>query len=140
MDRDWLDYFLDRVDVDPETGCWLWRLHCNPVSGYGVIKVRALSAAPLSAHVVSYMVFNGAILSVHQIDHLCFVKKCCNPAHLDAVPGQTNTARYWAEHRTARCPQDHLFDEENTGVGTTGRYCRACARDRMAQRRKKVLV
>lgn len=138
LDRDWLDYFLDRVDVDPETGCWHWRLHKNVRSGYGSMQCRSLAPTPLSTHVVAYMVFNGVIPDGWTVDHLCEVRGCCNPAHLDCVTTQVNTERYWETHRADECPQGHEFTLENTGQGATGRYCRACARDRMARRRGKV--
>lgn len=45
------------------------------------------------AHRAFYERERGAIMSDMQIDHLCRVRACVNPAHLEAVPQATNLRR-----------------------------------------------
>jgi hypothetical protein len=42
----------------------------------------------------------GPIPARLHIDHLCRVRRCVNPAHLDAVTSKENTHRAWAYWRT----------------------------------------
>lgn len=78
------------VDVDAETGCWVWRGYKDH-KGYGQIKV---GGKVRWAHRFAYVVFNGEIpinLTVHHIDK-CRNPSCCNPDHLDLKTRPENTA------------------------------------------------
>lgn len=65
--------------------CWLWEA-CRFENGYGYFDNR-------KAHRVSYELFKGTIPSGLEIDHLCRVRHCVNPVHLEAVPHHTNMVR-----------------------------------------------
>lgn len=52
----WLRIVLGR-DIDPTTGCWLWRGYKHP-KGYGRIRLGPVSAA---THRVAYEAFVGPI-------------------------------------------------------------------------------
>lgn len=49
--------FVDKVEVDNETGCWNWTAYVNP-RGYGEFGVHV---GPEAAHRVSYELFVGPI-------------------------------------------------------------------------------
>ena len=72
------------------------------------------------------------------IDHLCRVRDCVNPAHLDVVTTGENTRRGLRGVLTTHCPKGHAYDELNTFIHHGSRDCRACARERKRLLRTKV--
>ena len=109
-------------------GCWRWQRKIGR-NGYGVFGLRSQLA-----HRVSYEMFIGPIPDGLQIDHLCRVRSCVNPAHLEAVTVGENCRRRDAalaigSHKT-QCPHGHEYTEENTRRAGGRRFCRTCARDR----------
>lgn len=113
-------------------GCWLWRGATN-IKGYG--HVRDTKNGPLlSVHRVMYEAIHGPIPAGLEIDHLCFQRACCNPAHLEAVDRKTNVnrGRHNQFYGVTHCVHGHPFDGDNVKINTNGhRSCRRCARDRM---------
>jgi hypothetical protein len=74
-----------------EHGCWIWQLARNS-RGYGVRwdpKERRLKLA----HRWYYERQHGAVPEGRQLDHLCTVRACVNPAHLEAVSPRQNVQR-----------------------------------------------
>lgn len=147
---DWktLARFLAKFERDDQTGCWEWTDALNN-RGYGSLRVRP--APSRGAHVVAYELFVGPLPAGLEIDHLCRVRHCVNPEHLEAVTRSENMrrapltdalrARRRAGARAAgaatgarnvaktHCPQGHAYDEANTYTTPTGgRACRECQR------------
>lgn len=77
---------LERV---PETGCWLWLGELNR-NGYGRLSVRGKKQM---VHRLSYTLAFGGIPQGRILDHLCRVRCCCNPHHLEPVTVKENTVR-----------------------------------------------
>lgn len=73
--------------------CWLWTA-CRDRRGYGRIDSRY-------AHRLSYEMHVGPIPNGMVIDHLCRVRHCVNPAHLEAVSQQLNVQRQGRHSRNA---------------------------------------
>jgi hypothetical protein len=93
--RSLADRFQGKFDLDA-SGCWLWTASTGR-GGYGKIYL-VVSNEPyvrrlISAHVASYMIHVGPVPSGKEIDHVCRVKLCVNPAHLEAVTHAENLAR-----------------------------------------------
>jgi hypothetical protein len=114
------------VAEDVVTGCWLWT--GGRANGYGSFNTGRRNYL---AHRVSYETFVGPIPSGLTIDHLCRVKTCINPVHLEAVTSRTNTLR--ASNAPAainaaktHCNHGHQFDEANTSRSGGKRNCRKC--------------
>jgi hypothetical protein len=132
--------FWPKVDKDgpiptyrPDLGrCWLWTGSGNG-RGYGQIGEGNRN---LYAHRVAYELAIGPIPIGKQIDHLCRVRNCVNPAHLEAVTqkenvergttGEVNAARQLAQ---THCKRGHPFDAANTYIAPNGqRLCKTCRR------------
>lgn len=129
-----------RVQKDPNTGCWLWTGTINSTTGYGTISV---DAEVRSAHRLSYELHIGPIPAGLQIDHLCRVRHCVNPDHMEPVTQRENLLRSpiapaGVNARKTHCPQGHPYSEENTiwQRSRRGRLCRICqAKPRAGQKR-----
>jgi hypothetical protein len=108
-------------------------------NGYGKINVGGY---PRYAHRVVYEAIVGPIPDGLELDHLCRVPACVNPAHLEAVTHAVNIARGIGGHHQlvkTHCPSGHEYNEANTKVYQGRRYCRRCKvadqrRHRRAQR------
>jgi hypothetical protein len=84
-----------RTPVDRSAPCRIWSGSCND-DGYGHLVIDGQRKY---AHRVSYQLHVGPIRRDHQIDHLCRVPACYEPAHLEAV---TNREKHDARQPSAR--------------------------------------
>ena len=124
--------------------CWEWIGQRNN-RGYSVFYVGP-TAIPrqVLGHRWAYEFFSGQrIPEGMQIDHLCRVRHCVNPDHMEVVTPLINTMRGYSPTRLnaekTACPAGHEYTPENTWVEKNGyRHCRACKRirDRHRIRRK----
>lgn len=119
--------FWAKVDKTPT--CWLWTGAING-NGYGHIKI---DGRMLGAHRVSYELAGRSIPAGLDIDHLCRVHRCVNPAHLEPVTRRVNSLRgvgpLAQKARQTHCLRGHEFTPENTYVWKTTRICRACRQE-----------
>ena len=145
--------FLERfwAKVDDRAGpdaCWLWRGWVND-GGYGIVATRGQPRAiHIRAHRLAYeLTHREPIPAALTIDHLCRVRHCVNPAHLDVVTRGVNVRR--GETTAARhaqvmvCPYGHAYDETNTVWKADGsRGCHTCmrARSRAYYHRRRAVV
>lgn len=115
--------FLSHIDKT-EDGCWLWQGWINP-GGYGRALFNRYSG---QAHRLSYEIHVGPIPEGLTLDHLCRVRHCVNPAHLEPVTHRENVRRGRnAATKRTHCPHGHPYDEANTYINPRGDWeCRAC--------------
>lgn len=120
------------VDTGGANGCWLWTGMLS-TSGYGQFGKR------IAAHRFAYEFAVGPIPNGLQLDHLCRVRNCVNPSHLEPVDPWENWRRGESpaavNRRKTHCKRGHAFDEANTAWalnarGKAYRWCRACNRER----------
>lgn len=135
--------FMSYVIPVPFTGCWLWLGGMYP-SGYGNLRDRPNKDRV--AHRWSYRHFVGAIPEGMQIDHLCRVRLCVNPRHLEVVTNRENCRRGIAGALTTarqlaktHCPQGHPYSGSNLyiGIKTKARFCKTCTRLCAARKRER---
>jgi hypothetical protein len=81
--------FWAKVEVDHE-GCWLWTAALDSV-GYGVFSIGGNRNA--KAHRWLYESAFGPIPNGLECDHLCRVRRCVNPNHIELVTHRENIAR-----------------------------------------------
>lgn len=118
--------FWSRVDRSGD--CWLWTGSLFN-SGYGRFKAERQDRC---AHAWSYELMRSPVPLGLELDHLCRVRRCVNPAHLEPVTPQTNLLRGLglasANSQKTHCVNGHEFSSENTGRASNGgRVCRRCA-------------
>ena len=114
--------FEQKYIPEPNSGCWLWLAGLNP-AGYGIIMTGSRSdgsRGPALAHRVSYRLHHGSIPNGLGLDHLCRVRCCVNPGHLEAVPQRVNSARSeltigTINSKKTHCPQGHEYDATSDG-------------------------
>ena len=81
------------VEVDPETGCWVWT-GADSGSGRGGGYARmSLDGQTVAVHRVAYVCTFGFVSSRRHIDHGCRNRRCVNPAHLELVTPRENARR-----------------------------------------------
>ncbi|MGH2619337.1 MAG: HNH endonuclease signature motif containing protein [Anaerolineales bacterium] len=119
----WPDSFWVLVDKSGPDGCWLWRGALN-ADGYG-------------PHRKAWKLLRGSFPPGLESDHLCRVRSCVNPDHIEAVTHMENVSRghyenngkAFAEYQRSKthCPQGHAYAGENLKIGWRGaRVCRTC--------------
>jgi hypothetical protein len=116
--------------VNKTETCWLWTAGKHS-AGYGVINLCVGVNQVAYAHRLSYEWAKGPIPDGLEIDHLCRVRNCVNPDHLEAVTGAVNNLRgesAAARHsRKTHCPRGHAYSGQNLyRPKRGGRQCRAC--------------
>lgn len=119
-----------KITPNGVTGCWEWT-GCRTSTGYG----RAWNGHRADwAHRVLYRLVIGEIPSGLVLDHLCRVRHCVNPAHLEPVTDLVNTLRginpevTRSRHRDkAFCKRGHPLFGSNMRIDARGhRNCRQC--------------
>lgn len=107
MDARTADRFWSKVDAGGD--CWLWT-GAKQKSGYG--KFSAPGGKTVLAHRFAYGALVGAIPQGLTLDHLCRVRRCVNPDHLEPVSAIENANR-GKPQRQYICRRGHLRTPEN---------------------------
>ena len=125
--------FEKKISYEPNSGCWLWMQTIN-AKGYGLYNSKM-------AHRVAYESLRQKVPSGFCIDHLCRVRSCVNPDHMEIVTPQENQRRGRINQykMATHCIHGHEFTAENTILNKKGhRQCRVCGRQRFyAYRRRR---
>jgi len=140
--------FMNKVEPEPNSGCWLW---VGTSAGVGERRDQILSGSygmayvsrqrpKVFAHRLAWELFRGPIPEGFTVDHLCRVRRCVNPAHLEPVSLRDNILRGTAVSaiaaRKTHCPRGHPYDFR---YWNGGRGCSRCRREqnRNLMRRKR---
>ena len=80
-----------------ETPCWIWQRFIQP-DGYGRCVVQTENGRKSkSAHIMVWERHRGPVPAGLELDHLCRVRACVNPDHLEPVTKTEN------QRRSPRC-------------------------------------
>ena len=134
--------FWSKVNESP-TGCWIWTA-AHTADGYANLKVDGKA---IRAHRFAYQALVGSIPDGLDIDHLCRVRDCVNPCHMQPVTRRVNTLRGvgWTAQQAAKthCIRGHEFNDQNTylvrGRNRSCRKCNALSQRKVALKKKSVL-
>lgn len=122
--------------VEKTATCWLWRGGKNN-RGYGTLH----GGTDGLSHRIAYELARGPIPQGFHIDHLCRVRDCVNPDHLEAVTCRENLRRgdgfTGRRARQTHCIHGHPLSGDNLYISPANgtRKCRACRH--AAYQRKK---
>ena len=115
-----------KIAVDGDTGCWLWTAS-RTSDGYGQAVV---GGAVVGSHRAVFEMLVGAIPEGLEADHLCTIRRCANPEHIQPVTQAENIRRAAAAiHARPIYPCGHPRTPENTHERTVGRWCLTCRRE-----------
>ncbi len=130
LQRWWL-----HVEIQPD-GCWYWTGSIDP-EGYGWFSIDRKG---IGAHRVGFLLFIDVLDPDLEIDHLCRVRRCVYPGHLEQVTHAVNMERAPGaainfQRNKTHCKHGHRFTEENTYYygPNNKRCCRACNRANQAK-------
>jgi hypothetical protein len=120
---------------ESDSGCWIWR-GCLNSAGYGHVWNPRTKKMAL-VHRLAFVLAGGMIPDGLELDHICRVRSCCNPAHLRAVTRRENLLAPGSLSPSARaaaathCPHGHPYSGDNLYIKPNGaRGCRECHRIR----------
>jgi hypothetical protein len=112
-----------------DTPCWIWQ-GGHDRNGYSWVN-RAEHRG--CAHVMYYKRAHGPVPPGMELDHLCRVRNCVNPDHLEVLTRAENINRGYSppavNKRKTHCKHGHEFTPENTywlPSRPGQRHCRAC--------------
>lgn len=130
----------EKIELIPFSTCWFWVGFVNP-DGYGSFHWNGKSRP---AHRAVYELLRGAIEPGLAIDHLCRVRSCVNPDHLEPVTRRENVLRGESPLarvvRSNKCVSGHELSEENVYINKKSgqRCCRKCRSRRNAAYKNRI--
>ncbi len=123
--------FWKKVDQAGDDECWLWQ-GSTSADGYGRLG-RTQESGKVKlwvAHRYAFIQTHGALNPELTIEHLCRVRNCCNPSHLEEVTRSVNAKRSRAQFEGSQthCLRGHPFSGDNLEIRSGKRHCRTCIR------------
>lgn len=119
--------------------CWIWTAGCGS-QGYGIHWV---DGKKISSHRYSLQLAGINIPERMQPDHLCRIRRCIRPSHLEVVTHRENLLRgegFAATNaKKTHCPRGHSYSGYNVIINKRRhlRSCRICAVAKTKAWRKK---
>lgn len=119
---------IQRNIVEAPGGCWLWT-RSRSRDGYGSASFNNKTH---QAHRLVYTLLRGAPPPGKQLDHICRVRHCVNPDHLDPVTNLENQKRSpLTPAGMVLCAQGHALTHDGHQ-----RRCSICAAEYQAANRE----
>lgn len=113
--------------VNKTDTCWLWT---GSLVGEGYGRITDDNGRSAFVHRFAYELLVGPVPGGKQLDHLCRVRACVNPTHLEPVTRRENILRGvspQAENaRKTYCDNGHALEGYNVYRSAMGRSCRVC--------------
>lgn len=143
--------FFEKVQPEPNTGCWLWLGAEVGEMGYGSFfigskKLRTRRSG--LAHRVSFWIAKRFLPDELCLLHKCDNPRCVNPDHLFLGTRTDNNLDMKKKGRcggygthVTHCPKGHEYNEENTVFRPEGwRACRKCRTESSKRAYAKLLA
>jgi hypothetical protein len=116
------------TELDHETGCWLW-MGQTDLYGYALLN-HADHASKLTVHRLTFEMKYGELADGEELHHVCRVRRCVNPKHLEKVGRLAHLEIHAGDQREC-CPWGHVYAEvgwyvEKHADGSTTRRCKVC--------------
>lgn len=129
--RFWAKIQISETKTFDGTPCWEWTGCIHPL-GYGQFRPdgrrKENGGKPqTSPHRFAYEHFVGDIPADKEVDHLCNVKHCANPRHLELVTRQVNLER--RNRRYSRMCHKHNEEKVPVGAKRSKLACKSCGRE-----------
>lgn len=122
------DKFWAKVNVLGVDDCWVFYYRLGKEDKYTTFRLD--TGKGMSAHRVAYATKVASFPKHLTIDHLCKVKSCLNPKHLEPVTTAENNRRS-SHQQKSYCMYGHPYTEENIYRSPRGdRSCIKCRRER----------
>lgn len=89
--------FLEKFEVDEESGCWEWTAYTEPKGGYGVFKIGNTTEL---AHRAALLLLEDEELPSGRkevVTHICHNPECVNSSHLKVDSQSANVRASYEE-------------------------------------------
>ncbi len=106
IEKQILQKIYAKIDIDEDSMCFKYLGGTNG-QGYGRIYARGKMHG---VHRLMHEIFHGQVPEDREVHHVCDVRNCCNPAHLEATTHQRNAALTRA-YKTLRLQRLQLFSD-----------------------------
>ncbi len=114
--------------------CWLWTGPPNP-SGYGQVHwIQPGGKRQKLVHRMVYSLLRGEL--PEHLHHVCRVRLCVNPDHLESHTVLTHAAIHAKERIKTHCKHGHSLEDCYWITRSTGVRFRACAECKRISSRK----
>lgn len=147
VDRKLLARFFSKIKIDPNVSykgvpCWLWIGCINKATNYAEFHFDGQTCL---AHRIAYSHFASSDIPTDaHSDHLCRVRHCVNPSHIEIVPPRINFIRgngfSGKNARKTRCPRGHKYTPDNIVRSTKQPTWRSCLICKRQQQRAKYIT
>jgi hypothetical protein len=133
-----IEKYIEKV---PISGCWIWTGGLKGF-GYGNVSIDGKSKR---AHRVIYELLRETVPTDKVLDHLCRVRCCVNPDHLEVVTQKINvsrgdfskrllnsrnlTKRHERMRANTHCPNGHEYTPDNVYLARGKRECKTCRKN-----------
>lgn len=108
--------------------CWLWLGALGGAGRYGTYTeyISKNCTKQYVAHRLVYETLRGPLAEDMHLHHVCGIKSCVNPYHLNPLSAVEHGRAHWK----GQCKNGHAFTEENIYINTRNqRECKECRRE-----------
>lgn len=140
--------FIENIDYKIEdkgykTPCWIW-LRKIGKKGYGTIRYKNGHWKTTQIHrYLHCQKYNIDIESPLHGDHLCRIRECMNPDHVEMVSIKVNVLRgespFAKKAKQTHCPNCGGEYQEKRDQGRWRRFCNSCATKHRRENRNRVI-
>lgn len=122
--------------AEDDNGCWPWPGGTDR-NGYARFGSGA-NYGTAYVHLLLWRHEHGEAPDGYEVDHVCRVRHCVNPAHRECITLAENRARRVYEYKS-HCPKGHPYSGDNLYINpkSGSRSCRECMREANRRLRAK---